>query len=71
MRGCWGFADRLLYWHEVVPTAGSSPNQNWGDAEVSAEQHRFQTDLESWGKYFQVGGVVHQRKFLFSSRVDE
>ena len=29
MNGCWGFADRLLYCHEDVPTAGSSPNQNW------------------------------------------
>ena len=28
MAGCCQFADRLLYWHEVVPTAGGSSNQS-------------------------------------------
>jgi hypothetical protein len=39
--------------------------------EVSAEQHKFQIHLESWGKAFQVVRVVYQRNFLFLSAADE
>ena len=37
IRGCWRLADRLLYWRKVVPTAGSSANQNCWGGEVSAQ----------------------------------